>query len=245
MGDPQDLGAAGALNPRRAARHKAIPQGQQEPIDAVFEELEGGARARRAAKKRAPRDLLTYQPHLQAVGPQQVALMGLRDDERTLAWGFWGGIALGVMMVATVLWSASKGMFSMMDLMAALLLGGLAAVVWRWGPRDTVTPQVLAQLDLERGLLSWPGAAGQLTPVTMPLAEITEIVYAMIRFPVSPNRPDARIHVFTLLVRDAHDQLLPLIEASPQKEETYEIAQALSRLTGLEISQVGEGVLGP
>ena len=94
-----------------------------------------------------------------------------------------------------------------------------------------------------RGLLSWSGAdprqGGQLV---VPLDQLTEIVFAMIYVPISAKRPDTRIHAFTLLVRGPNAELLTLVEASPHKQETFALGLALSQLTGLPVSQVGEGV---
>lgn len=242
MGDPQDLNAQ-EVNPRRAKR------AAQAPVDAVFEEIVPAgkeSKPKKLKKSERPRDLLTYQPYLHPLSQEQVQIMGYRDDAKTIPWGFWGGVALIVVLLGLVFFRGSSGMFSMMDFLIALTLGGGAAVLFKWGPQDSAVATPLAVLDLAQQQLSWhaPDSSGQGAhgQVTLQLEQIKEIVYAMIHFPVSPTRPDVQIQVFTLLVRDDRDQLLPIIEASPSKEETYDIAQALSRWSGLPISQVGEGV---
>lgn len=244
MGDSQDLDLDPAydqaINPRRAGRSSTKPSSSA-PVDAIFEEID--ARPHTKPKVRPTRDLLTYQPFMRAVSQQQVEIMGYRDDKHTFPWGFWGGVGVIAVLFGLIFFKGSTGLFSMMDLLIALVLGGIAAVLLKWGPRDSVVAQVLTVLDVERKLISWPDAEGGQGAISLELDQIKEIVFAMIHFPVSPNRPDAQIQVFTLLVRDDRDQLLPIIEASPSKEETYDVAQALSRWSGLPISQVGEGIL--
>ncbi len=150
-----------------------------------------------------------------------------------------------MLAVATLMFfwlRGSAGYYSMSDMLVALLLGGGATMFYRWGPRDSLRRHVLATVDAERRQLRWGEDGG--AQIALDFDDVQEIVFAMIRFPVSPTRPDARIHVYTLLVRDAREELVPVIEASPNKGETFHIAKQLSAVTGVAITQVGEGILG-
>ncbi len=185
---------------------------------------------------------MIYKPQLRPAGRDVMVITGARET-RQLPWGFWGGVLMVVLAIGLLLTRGGNGLFSLRDLLITAGLGGLGLVMWRWGPRDSLRIQQLARLDMGRGLLSWSGAdARQGGQLVVPLDQLTEIVFAMIYVPISAKRTDTRIHAFTLLVRGPHEELLPLIEASPHKQETFALAQALAQLTGLPISQVGEGV---
>lgn len=232
MGHPSHLNIAQVMSTRF----------DQEPEDAVFEEVPQTTERKTTLRTTEPRSLLTHYPFLRAPRQGLVEVMGYRDDGGVFPWGFWGGCALIAITIGLVVLRGSSGLFSLMDLLIALAMAGLAAALLRWGPRDSLRAHLLASVDTEGSQLTWPGPSGQ-AQLVLPFEEITEIVFAMIYFPVSPSRPDSRIHVFTLLVRQGDDQLIPIIEASPNKEATYELAQMLSQWTHAPISEVGEGIL--
>ena len=211
-----------------------------EPEDAVWEPIEEQADPKSLAAERVPS--LIHEPGLRQRG-QRVEIVGTCDDETAQPWGFWGGAAALGALVAYVA-SRSAGYFGLRQVLVAMTIAAVGVALYRFGPQERRRLVELAAVDLERAQLTWATAATG-PELVLDFDEISEIVFAMIYFPVSPSRPDARIHVFTLLVRAGDDdRLLPIIEASPDKGATWGIAQQLARLTGAPIAQVGEGVLG-
>lgn len=214
---------------------------RQEPEDAIFEVVETN-KPKPTLRAASTRGTLTHSPYLERTTPNVVDIMGYRDDLTVFPWGFWGGGAAIVVLLGLVALRGTSGLFSLMDLLIALILGGAALVLFRWGPRDSLKPMQLARIDLEQNVLSWPGESGQ-AQFVLNAQDIQEIVFALIRFPVSPNRPDSRIHVYTLLVRDNQDQLIPVVEASPEDKALFDLGEMLSQWSQAPLRQVGEGIL--
>lgn len=217
-----------------------------EPEDATWEPIEGElGEPGEVAAARVPS--LIYEPELRQRG-DEVDVLGMCDDLSALPWGMWLGVAALVVMAGFV---ATRGagavFFSLRDMLIALALLGVGIAAFRYGPSGRQRRVTLATIDLAREQLAWPTSSGGAAQLVLDFAEIAEVVFAMIYFPVSPSRPDERIHVFTVLVRqgDEDGELVPVIEATPDKRASWAIAQQLARVLGVPLAQVGEGVLGP
>lgn len=213
---------------------------RQEPEDAIFEVVE--PRPKSTLRAASTRGTLTHSPYLER-GPEHIVdIMGYRDDLTMFPWGFWGGGAAIMVLLGLVAFRGTSGLFSLLDLLIALTLGGVALVLFRWGPRDTLKPMQLARIDLKQNILTWPSENGR-AQFVLSAEDIQEVVFALIRFPVSPNRPDSRIHVYTLLVRDANDQLIPVVEASPEDKALFDLGEMIAQWSQAPLRQVGEGIL--
>lgn len=184
---------------------------------------------------------MVYRPRLRGRGAS-MEVVGTRDDPDAQPWGFWIGVGAIFGLVGFIAWKSSTGGFTtIQDLLVAMIFAAIAVIAMRFGPHERQTEAVLVSVDAEAGHLTWPTPSN--THVVVDFEEIPEVVFAMVYFPLSPSRPDARIHVFTLLVRDGEGgDLIPVVEASPDKEETFALARQLSQLVDAPITQVGEGV---
>lgn len=218
---------------------------KQEPEDASWEPMEGSEEA--LTHVAAPS--LIYSPGMRQRG-NEVDIIGVCDDESARPWGFWFGAMMVACLIAFVaMKGAGGGIFAMRDVLIAVVIAGLAVASFRYGPDSKQRVKTLATLDLERKQLAWEATSPTAGPQLVASFEsITEVVFAMIYFPVSPSRPDSRIHVYTLLVRVAgwggeeEGELVAIIEASPNKRETFAIAQLVAQAAGVRVSQVGEGI---
>jgi hypothetical protein len=198
---------------------------------------------------------LVYDPVIRAVSQSFYRICGRMEVPGAIPWGFWGGML--VAFVAILLIADSRSVYQIWDILWALVALSVGVAMFRFGRRSSRREVILCELDLERETLSWPGqsaanstiltnsAGSSPQPATGELVlgfeEISELVFAMIDFPLSTKRNDVDVHAFTLLVRDASERLVPVVEATPNKEEAHEIAKVLSRQLGLNISYVGKG----
>ena len=220
----------------------------QQPEDATWEPVEGEHEILTSAA--APS--MIHAPMLRRKGAAEVEIVGLCDDQSAIPWGFWiGAAAIALLIGFVAMKGAGGGIFAIRDVLIAVVLGGIAVAMFRYGPSGNQRLITLATLDLQREQLAWSSRSETSGPqLVAAFDEITEGVFAMISFPVSPGRPDARIHVYTLLVRVAgwggssseEGELVPVIEASPNKREVFIIAQQLAGAAGVDVTQVGEGI---
>lgn len=187
------------------------------------------------------RSELLFSPRVVQPAPTQLSIQVMRDDRRIVPWGFWAGVALLVGLVLYM--SFSGGMYSIWDLLwTTLLLGGLLLLA-AFGRRglSSLRRMRIAAIDLERGELALgPGESS--TEVVLELGAVQEVVFGMIFYPLSHGRQDARVRAYTLMLRDGRGELVPVLEACADKEETYALAVLLSRLCQAPLSQVGAGV---
>jgi hypothetical protein len=218
----------------------------QQPEDATWEPIEGEHEILTSAA--APS--MIHSPMLRRRGSNEVEIVGLCDDQSAIPWGFWSGAAAIALLIGFVaMKGAGGGIFAMRDVLIAVILGGIAVAMFRYGPSGNQRMIELATIDLERRQLAWASRSESSGPqLVATFEEISEVVFAMISFPVSPARPDARIHVYTLLIRVAgwggvdEGELVPVIEASPNKREVFVIAQQIAAASGVEVTQIGEGI---
>lgn len=255
---PQDLSMTSAHNPRRPSAHTpaAVSLHDQPVEDAEFEEVEGDPslpstllRADDRGAMRAPEQpTLIHAPMLRQRAAQVFEITGKMEDSRIIPWGFWGGLLAVVAIVGLIVLRGPSGLYDTTEWLVALGLASVGGAMFKWGPRDNLRRHTLLTVDLARAELRWPvhmhGDPDNVseTEVSLALEDVQEIVFGMIYAPLSARTPDAHIHAFTLLVRNGHGHLVPVIEACPDKGHLYELTQLLAGWTGAPVTQVGEGV---
>lgn len=185
----------------------------------------------------SPRRLI-YAPRIQPAGPSRYEVRGEYEDKTIVAWGFWGGLVVAAAALFLIL--NSDSIYSLWDMLWALGAMGLGYLLYRYGKRSSLREIVLCEIDLLRGLFSWPAREGQ--RCTVSFEEVTELVFGMTEYPVSERKSDVYVHAFTVLVREGEERLVPVVEATPDKERAHGVAEALSRELRMPISYVGKGI---
>lgn len=236
------------INPRRSYLSASISDEEKEQAeDAVFESVGASSVKKEASsppqKKKPYSASIFYNLMLRAKG-DSIEVSAERDDERARPWGFWTGSAMLAALVSFVfMQGAGGGIFAIRDVFIVMLLACLAIVAFRFGPRGERSRIPLTYLNMGRKLLIWPPRHQQHAEIVLPFEQISEVVFGMIYFPLSPGRPDSRVQVYTVLVRDARsDELLPIIEASAEKRSSFVIAEQIAHAVGVPMTQIGEGV---
>lgn len=232
------------VSPERLAHSRK----HEEIEDAEFEPIHDKSSKKRAPSSKSPSTLVAsilYGLMMRGQG-SMIEITGEKDDESAKPWGFWVGSVTLIALIGFVLMrGAAGGIFALMDVLIITALASLAIVAIRFGPKGERRRVALTRLDLERRLLIWPPRQLNAAEIILPFAQITEVVFGMVHFPVSPSRPDTRLHVYTVLVRDEHtEQLLPLIEATLEKRSSFLIAEQIAGLLQVPLTQIGEGVWG-
>ncbi len=183
---------------------------------------------------------LVFDPVVRPSGPNRFQIRGRRSQSGVIAWGFWGGLLAVIVAVGLIVSAAS--IYTLWDIMGAVLVLVVGVVLYRFGPRSSMRDDVLCEVNLDRATLAWPGALGSGAELVLPFDDVTELVFGMTDFPVSPKRRDVSVHAFTLLVRDDAQRLIPIIEATPNKGEAHNIAKILADEIGQPIRYVGKGI---
>jgi hypothetical protein len=184
---------------------------------------------------------LVYEPTLYQTGADQYVVEAKREKRGLIPWGFWGGL-LFVGVAITVL-AGAQNIYSLWDILLALVGLTAGALMYRYGRRSTVTEITLCEIDRRRGTLHWPdGAQSGLGDTLLPMDKVTEVVFGMTRLPVDEKGGSARVDAFALLVRTSDDELLPVVEGSPYKGHVHEIAKFIADATDTDLTYVGRGI---
>lgn len=190
--------------------------------------------------ERADRPGLIYKPRV--LREQHLfRIVGDRDDERIVPWGFWGGILALTVGILIIGYEGVTGLWEIWNLAGAIAAMTLGLLLTRFAAFTSLREEPCAELDLAAGTLRLTSSNDIALP-EVAIADLTEIVYGMTTYPVSSAAGAVRVEAFSLLVRHQSDVLLPLIEASPDKDELYGLARFLSQAMRLPIAQVGLGV---
>lgn len=181
--------------------------------------------------------LLQFQPTFEQTDDALV-LTARVDDPTIIPWGLWGAVIAVVAGVALLAIEGLTAFQSFWMIAVAVTFVGLGAVLARFGPRTS-----LVRIHL---LTVYPHLAEfRVGGRTFMFSEVTEIVYAMVKYPLAKDDETLRVQAFTALARVGDDVLIPLVEASPDKDHVFTVARAFSRWTGRSVKHVGLGVQSP
>lgn len=188
--------------------------------------------------RRSEVEELVFRPFFEATGPNRLDLIAYRDDDSTIPWGLWGGLLAIAAGIALIVREGAYGFHSVWTITAALAIVAIGVLSAKFGTRSSRLPVHLGRVDLQSGVFWIPNTDGE-SPIR--LDSVTEVVYAMVKYPLTRRDTRTRIDAFTVLVRTGAE-LVPIIEASPDKNQVFAIAKTLGQWTGLEPTYVGIGV---
>ena len=214
---------------------------EYEPVSAPGPRMPGEtkkAELERLHEENAPS--MVYQPRVAATGVDSFEVRADAENTELIPWGFWGGLlvlAVSLMIIVSV-----KGLYSMWDVFWAIFALTFGVLLWRYGRRTTLEEKTILHVDTARELVDWPTSVAGEGAISLDFDQITEVVFGMTSYPVSDRRRDVKVHAFTLLLRDRRERLLPVIEATPNKEEAHEVGKLLAGELGMEITYVGKGI---
>lgn len=185
---------------------------------------------------------LVYDPSIAHDGGGNFAVLGRIEDTRMVPWGFWGAVLLLGTFAGLVAFRGSTGLYTMSEHFWVLLAFMLGAGMYKLGAKTSLKTHRLLTIEVDRSMLVWEGKTKDAPSIVLPFEEVTELVFGMTSYPLAHNRRNIEIHAFTLLVRDSQDRLIPIIEASPNKEEAHMVAGALGQLLKQPLTYVGLGI---
>lgn len=183
---------------------------------------------------------LVYEPRVREISGSRLEILGKRDDPSIIPWGFWGGVMLLGLAVFMVLFRSGSGLGSIWEIMVFTVVLVVGAFLFKVGRRSSLREEMICELDIPRRLLSWPTAFSS-SLITVSFEEVEAVVYGMTEFPVNKSERAGRVHAFMLLVRDESGRMIPVIEASTDKESTHRVGQLLSQVLKVPIMEVGIG----
>lgn len=188
---------------------------------------------------------LIYDPVLEEVRQRGYGVRGFRVtgkvEGNAVAWGFWGAFLMVLILALVVVFRGASGLYSTWDMFWVMVGLTIGALMFKSGKRSSLTRELLCEIDLQQQMMLWP-TGGREAMIAVEFAELTELVFGMTYYPISHQRRDVKVHAFTLLARDSQNRLIPIVEASPDKEETHEIAKFIGRNMGLPLTYVGLGI---
>lgn len=186
---------------------------------------------------------LIYNPALEQVrerGRVRAFRVNGKVEGSAVAWGFWGAFLMVMVLALVVVFRGATGLYSIWDMFWVMVGLTIGALMFKAGKRSSQSKELLCEIDLVQQMMLWP--TGPETMLAVPFDEVTELVFGMTYYPVSEQRSDVMVHAFTLLVRDSQNRLIPIVEASPDKEETHEIAKFIGHNMSLPLTYVGLGI---
>lgn len=182
---------------------------------------------------------MVYSPFLKERPGRTLQVRGERDNPAVVPWGFWGAVMLAGILAAMIVFRGSSGLQSMWDLLWVMLAVVAGSVMLKLGKKTSLEEHLLCELDLMRGIVTWPV---QGTELAVPFDEVEELVFGMTQYPISSDGEGTKVHAFSLLLRDAQGRLVPIVEASPHKGETHQIGQVFSQVLEVPLTYVGMGI---
>lgn len=192
--------------------------------------------------QRADQPGLIFKPRVTRSAESVFRIIGYRDNENVVPWGFWGGL-LAVAVGAVVLaWEGLTGLWAFWDLIGALAAVAVGLLMMRFGARTSLTEEPCAEVNVQTRRLRLLTSGEEVALPDVSLDDLEEIVFGMTRYPVSRDRGAVKVEAFSLLVRHNSNTLIPIVEASPDKDELFGVARFLAGTTGLRVTQVGRGV---
>ncbi|RVU48417.1 hypothetical protein EA187_03000 [Lujinxingia sediminis] len=195
--------------------------------------------AARAQIVSAPGASMVYSPYLKERPGRALQVLGERDNPSVVPWGFWGAVMLAGLLAAMIVFRGTSGLQSMWDLLWVMLAVVAGSVMLKLGKKTSLEEHLLCELDLMRGIVTWPV---QGTELAVTFDEVEELVFGMTHYPISSDGEGTRVHAFSLLLRDAQGRLVPIVEASPNKGETHQIGQVFARVLEVPLTYVGMGI---
>lgn len=184
---------------------------------------------------------LVYSPKVRKVGAEKLEILGSREDEALIAWGFWGSVILALLGVYILFFRGSAGLHSLGEVVVFSLLVVVGMVLAKLGRRSSLRERVLMEVDLGAGALIWPTGIAESQLAVSP-GEVEAVLYGLTDFSVSSAKNATPVQAFAVSLRDRRGEVLPVIEASPDKEGTHQVASLLASLLQMPVTYVGRGV---
>ncbi len=156
---------------------------------------------------------------------------------------FWGLMCIVGTAVAMILVPGLRNFYQPMDVVvpAIAVLTGVGLIIAAGRPNPQLV--VLAQVDREEGTIRVTGDAAPIMEGksrTVWLDEVASIVFGLTRYEFE-DKKGVSVEAFTVCLRLFDGSVLPVVEASPLKQELFEVAKALSAVSQAPIEQAGLG----
>lgn len=236
----EEAGEGGRHSGRTDSSQRMPSEVHDEGDSLKSEDSEPSARVETRLRWEGPGQLV-YEPRLVRTGPDRYAVEAKREERGLIPWGFFGGLLfVGVLFAAIV---GAGNFYTFWDILWVLLGLTAGGLMYRFGRHSSLRETLLCHIDTRRGVLEWPeGAQSGLGEMVLGFDDVTEIVFGMTALPVDAGTPEVRVDAFALLVRSSDEELIPVVEGSPYKENVHELAKFLAAETETELTYVGRGM---
>jgi hypothetical protein len=158
--------------------------------------------------------------------------------------GFWGGLMMGgssVSCLAVPVLRRFEDMGWTLLVVATFALGAMLLVA---GGKPEEKIVELAHLDADHAEIHVRAEASALMPAggrAVGFDEVRSVVFGATRFPPDLAKPEIKVEAFTVCLELYDGSVLPVVEASPQRVESFQVARFLSHATGAPMLQAGLG----
>jgi len=187
----------------------------------------------------SPGNHLVFRPRVEQASVRTHRIVAEIDDGQT-PWGFWGGVLSAAVGASVIAFEGLRGLWDPAYLLTAVAVMVVGLLLMRFGRRTSLDGYVCAEIDQVTRWLVLPGDGDG--PLPVHLDEVTEVVFGMMKYPVSASPSAVEVDAYTVMVRRGTDVMLPVVEATPDKEWAYDVAGYLAEMTGLDVTQVGIGI---
>ncbi len=186
---------------------------------------------------------LIHSPQIMVPEPSVFQIIGEKEDPSTKPWGYWFGGFFAILTVFHFFNVGSSVAWSTREIVIGVSLLGIATLFLKYGVTTRFLSREVARIDANRGTLLVHTKSIKDAPDErmFSLAELEEVVFGMIQYPVREKGSAVHVHAFSLLVR-VDDVLFPVVEASPDKGALFEAAKLIAKVSGAPLIQVGDGI---
>ncbi len=167
-----------------------------------------------------------------------------RKETRGNALRFWGGLAIAAAAALFIIQPRLHGVGDAWGFAFVVALAATGAVMIAAGGRPATLEIQLAEIRPDDGQIEiFPEASTEFDDLrrTIWFEEIAHVVFGMTRFPLHKGKGAPRVEAFTVCLHLFDGSVVPVVEATTDKNNGFLVARQLSESIGVPIQEAGLG----
>lgn len=165
-----------------------------------------------------------------------------RQEARGNALRFWGALAIAAAAAIFLLRPSLHGVSDMWGFALVVATAAVGAIMIAAAGRPQTREIHLAEIRPDDSLVEiFPEASSEFDGLrrTIWFEEIAHIVFGMTRFPLHSGKNAPRVEAFTVCLHLFDGSVVPVVEATTDKNNGFLVARQLSESLGVPIQDAG------
>ena len=189
---------------------------------------------------------MSTNPNLERTTTNDVLITDKIEEIPHSGYRFLGGLLIAVAVVIISLPKLRNSFGGMLQLLLPMLTLLFGIILYRLAGQARTVVNKLAKLSLSEQILiiySDPEEEESEDPSMIPVQEINQLVLMMLEAPLDKTRPESpRVEAFTLICVTSDKRRFSLITPCIHKDKVFKVANQLSNLLKIPITQAGKGM---